>query len=378
MAQVLLENFVPEPSRPPPTPNDVLVSDKEVHLLQYIYGIERWNLSYFRFISQLVRQVRSIYGLSISCRPIRSSLLAFANGLLLINDLDNYEMQREEYAARAGRALIQKAAESFDAEEFFTIFFLTLSEYCRCWAYSQECLSGRSELRERLRVHVNGLMAVMEHLKSGQRVPPDPASRELWLYAPQFLVHVGSIGDPSVVLEVASFYRRELSQVLNERKCSIEGSFADQAGFRLGALANIVDGIVRIFLEQFREGGSHAVQNLAISEMNEYGYYLDQVTRAIRYPSLEDWACFQLCHVFFSSFKILSHISAELPNRGNKMFGNFTRANTLVTSVFRCHGKIAQMNRTIPRFYEKKLCCGVGIAALIIPAGDEVNCNKVL
>ena len=377
MTQVIVRNLVPEPSRPPPTPTDAVISDKEVNLLQYIYGVERWNMSYFRFISQILRNVRSIYGVSISSRPIRSSLLSFATGLLLASDLDNYEMQRGEYATRAGRALVLKDASSFDAEEFFTIFFLTLSEYCRCWTYCYELLpasADRSEVREPIGVHVKGLMAVMRHLNSGRKVTPDSASRELWLYAPQFLVHFGSIGESSVVLEVASFYRRELSEVLNERKCSIEESFAQQAGFRLGALANIIDGIVRIFLEQFRGGGRNALQNLAIYEMKEYGYYLDKVIMALPYPSLEDWVCFELCHASLSSFKILSQINPESPpGRGNNEAGNFIWANTLMTSVFRFHGKIAQMSLKMPRFCERRLCCAVGIAALILPAIDEVK-----
>lgn len=197
------------------------------------------NDCFFTVISHIVKRLYQVYGMPINRRSIRSALLAFAEADLLFKGENRFKQQLEDHSAYARKALQLKDCRSFDSEEFYTIFFLSLSERCRC---DHHCrvnggISEQIEARKQHGVHVNGMMAMIDHLSTRPAVSLNEEYGEAWLHIGKFLAVAGSMATSGEVLKVASIFRQDLSD--NQTK-SMQGYLTHGNGFFLLALENIL------------------------------------------------------------------------------------------------------------------------------------------
>jgi len=282
------------------------------------------------------------------------------------------DQQIGEYASSAGRALRAKDYQLFDGEDFYTIFFLTLAESSRL---QRRCLyiamyTDRAKIRGRLIVHVRGLMAIMNHLESSIGITS--ISHKLRFYAPQFLVYTAASCSHAEVLEAASFYRRELGEIMNNT--SIQTSFAHQAGFLLPAFVAICCGLLRIYLEFEVNAGSESIRDLVMSEIKEYWGYWEKIggLRALNCCT-RDWLDLELSHMWFLSSKVISCIHTG--NRNNEE--GFMWALSLFTSAMQFYQNLWGAYGSPPAILLMFIFSMIGIGATIVPPAHEIECNIV-
>src|SRR5271169_4550951 len=111
----IAETFVFDPSRPPPTSIDSVLTDGEVHLLQLCYR-KRPRGTFNQLLDQILENVRFFYGPSVSCTSIRSSILASAC-VGEVSTSKDWEQRLEYHTMCARRALIRKDESSFGVDE---------------------------------------------------------------------------------------------------------------------------------------------------------------------------------------------------------------------------------------------------------------------
>jgi hypothetical protein len=87
----ILEDFPPEPSRPPAIPIDAEIDAEDGYLLQYVQEMGKWNDSFFKIVSKILKRIYPVYDLSKRHGAVRSAVLAFAGADLLFNGESRYE-----------------------------------------------------------------------------------------------------------------------------------------------------------------------------------------------------------------------------------------------------------------------------------------------
>ena len=366
----VVETFVLDPSRPPPTASDSVLADGEVHMLQRLYNNCEEDIE--SNLVPIIGQVIFAYGPSISCATLRFSMLAVAcQSLYTEYRCRKWQKHLEYYTTTARQALIRKDRSSFGVEDFYTILFLTFSEFHRSWLYLFDFqVSGaeRIEVREGLGVQVRGLMAITTHLKSSGLFSPALISGEL--RAPHFIAYIGSFGNPIDVLEAAVHYRHELLESTNEAGF-IKATFSDR-GVCLEAFRNIVEGLLRIFLEDLaKDHGSKDIQDAVTSELSRYRHHWDRLS-GLHFSSTWHLRTLTYTRLAFLCTDLLSSLNAALPIRGSDS-GNFIQAKSLVELAIGLHKDLVRRHFKMP-LHEKALCSRIGVAALVPPPLGEVNC----
>jgi len=275
--------------------------------------------------------------------------------------------------------LVQKDHSSFGAEEFYTILFLTVSEDYRCWLryrYFPRLHFNDVEALGRVRVHVKGMIAVLNHLKTGTRVAARPISEEVLLVGQEILIFAATRGNPIEVLEVASLYRREwYNNMQQEGERFVEAIFGRGSTLFLGFI-NLLTGLLRIILEQVcRDDGNKDIYDAAIAEIKEYWCYWEKLKSIANSPSL-DWACVEEYKIWFLCSMVLYSIKMETTIRVSNESADFIWADALVVSAIRHHDRaLEQFSGNERSYFQSRICSRIAIAALILPPAGNVARN---
>ena len=367
-------DFVPDLPRPPPTPIDAVITNEEVHLLQYVYSVE-FNPLWGPLLSGLLSLLRSVYGNSISCPSIRSSLLSYSNVLLFTNyGLDKYGQTSVDHGWRANRALIRKHYSSFDAEEFYTILLLALSESLRSYVLHRRFRNSDACSLQRLGVHMKGMMAILKHLKRKASMAGPSIPGELYRSAPPLLGICAAIGDPVTVLIASSYYRREcLDDMQGEENVFLRPILG--ASLHYAAFCRLRNALLRIYLEQFLEadGSKHVHHDAIIAELNECCSLRESLAEdPFLKPNKDEY------EIWYLSYLVLSGVKLEWSISSNSELGTFYLAEALVISTIRCYNQWSTfVANPYWRLEEVEyLCKRIGIAALIIPL--ETNITRTI
>jgi hypothetical protein len=356
-----------------------MISGDEVTMLQFVYTT---GIKYFyQTLGPIMERLCSLYGPSIDCPSIRAAVLAYATARKCSTSCSRYEGQFAEYSIRAHRALIQKDRSSFDSEEFYTSFFLTLAEHVRLLGYSRiDRPSAETAIaRVQFAVYVNGTSAIVDHLMSRPEAARSVKSGDVWVYAQDILAYVGSFANPVNVVKAASFYKRHLPEVKNDHDISgTSSSFQGSSAtfFRFVTISNMIAGLTRTMLRGFLldPDGRRSLQDGAIRELKDYWVYAE--TLGIGSPIALDhikWCDLQISRAAYFASKLLVHLATD-SSKCTPNSEDYSCAQALVKLTRNIHTLLSQHGH-MTEWDHHGAFTAVSIAALIIPPEDHIECE---
>ena len=248
---------VPAPSKELPTNMaDAVISGEEVKLLHYLYtSAERMpDSAYKKSYDHIYKRLTWNYGLSIQCRPIRYSLLAFAAASQFYDGLRGDEDQIYEYSNRAYQALRDKKSSSFGVEEMCTMLFLIHADDNRYWQYihGNRSTSELSGTQARIAVHLHGVQSLLK--QSYERLRASMAKNfgmEVWDIIVNDFASMTAHADGMDLVSMASFWRKHV------------------IGFPT-ALFHVLSGLVKVVLQEWVDETNNVLRASAERELETY------------------------------------------------------------------------------------------------------------
>jgi hypothetical protein len=380
MLKDTVEEFIPEPSRPPSTPIDDTINDEEGHMLDYIFGMGKWNDCFFMIISQIVGEICHTYGSSINCRSIRLALIAFAEADLLFKGASEYEQPLKDHSHSVSQELSRRNCRLFDAEEFYTIFFLMFSERCRCDRHYRTIreISEQTQAPEHQGVHLNKMMAIVSHFDNSPEPAPNVKHSAAWRHTRKFLASAGSMGNRDQVLKVASLFRRDLHEHTSNLMDFCRTNLAQTNGFFLLALENILTALLKIYLEQIALiRKDKAVQDAALLELKMYLCYSKKISW-LPHPSFDESYLLGCCDMAFMASKLLCCIDKGPLIYSTKELHDYIIAGELVATAKRFEQDVTKRSDEMARRkFEWPVFSALGFASLIPPSEERNECMYI-
>ena len=298
-----------------------------------------------------------------------------------------YEQWLDEYFTQVCQALWRKDHTSFQAEEYFVIFFLAIAESFRfcCYQKISRPPSDLTRARSDLSVHIRGSLTITKHLTNRQDVDVSKKFGQIWLYAQDLLALWGIYAKPEEIVELAFLYRQQISKVEIDYRTSTDAIFRAQAvkatTDTASAFGNFVISLSKILLEDLIV--SNRVDSLRRAAMHEIKEYLQFSERA-----LEFWnevtashasrdRCYEILQLVAS--KIILQIAKD-PSFSTSSSEGFALAMELLSiaqsfhdeSLFRIYDDI-ERQAALRIWDERAAIIYVGIASLVVPPPEAFH-----